>query len=71
MAVEKNLTATINVSKKQCPLVTTRDKKYLSKNVVLITYTQEKNIFAITTFADLLVLSFKTDQKAYSILWSI
>ena len=50
----------------------------VEKNVIVtinfavpITYTQEKRIFGVATFADLLVASFKEDQRACSILWSI
>ena len=44
----------------QCLPVSTWNKKYLWKQIVIITYTLEKKLFAVATFEGLLVVSFKS-----------
>ena len=58
MAIEKNLSGTISLYKKQCsvPVIT---YKTSSKQVAPIKYTLEKNIFTVATYeATLCVVSF-------------
>lgn len=47
MAVEKNLTTTTNLNKKQCPPVIKWNKKHLPKEVIPIINTLEKIFFAV------------------------
>ena len=68
MTVGKAIKVTINFYKKQNLLVITWNKKYLSKQVMSITYTLEKTLLAAATF----VSSFFSERvkKNCSILWS-
>ena len=50
MTVGKAIKVTINFYKKQSVLVITWNKKYLSKQVMSITYTLEKTFLAAATF---------------------
>ena len=50
MVVEKNLRVMADIYKRQCIPIITWNKKYLSKQVVPITYTLEKRFFAVPTF---------------------
>ena len=50
MAVVKNFRLKKNFYKKLCLPVITLNKKYLSKQVVPITYTLERTFFVVATF---------------------
>ena len=58
MAVVKNFRLKKNFYKKLCLPFITLNKKYLSKQVVPITYTLERTFFAVATLEGLRVVSF-------------
>ena len=47
------------------------NKTHSSKQVVPITYTMEKKVFAAATFKGLWFVSFQTKQETRGILWSV
>ena len=57
---ENDLKVMINYYEKECLLVITKNKKRLSKQVVPITFTLEKRIFAAIIFQGLWVVYFQT-----------
>ena len=61
MAIGKNLRVATHFYKKPCLSVITWSKK-TSKKVIPTASTLEKKKFAVTTFQDLSVVSFQTDQ---------
>ena len=69
MAVEKNTGIVRNFYKKLCLSVITWNKKHLLKQVVPITFTLGKTIFAVAAFECLWVVYFQTEWKSCSVLW--
>ena len=67
MAVEKNFGVTRNF----CLPVITWNQKYLSKQVVPITYTLEKLFFAVFNFEASSNVSFQSEWKTCSVLWFV
>ena len=61
----------INIYKKLRFPVIIWNKKHLSKENVPVTYTQEKMFFAVTILEGLWVVSFQSEQKSCSVLWSV
>ena len=57
---ENDLKVMINYYEKECLLVITKNKKRLSQQVVPITFTLEKRVFAAITFRGLWVVYFQT-----------
>ena len=57
---ENDLKVMINYYEKECVLVITKNKKRSSKQVVPITYTLEKRVFAAVTFQGLWVAYIQT-----------
>ena len=71
MVVEKNLRVMADIYKKQCIPIITWNKKYLSKQVVPITYTLEKRFFAVPTFLKVCELFlFRQSKKTCFVLLS-
>ena len=52
---------TINFYEEQCLPVIKQNKKHSSKQVLVITYTLEKRVFATATFKGFWVVSFQTE----------
>ena len=63
MSSQNNLKVTTDSYERKCLLVITKNKKHSSKQVVPITYTLEKRVFAVATFQSLWVVCFQTKWK--------
>ena len=57
---QNNLKVTTKKYEKKCLLFITKNKKYSSTQVIPITYTLEKRVFAVATFQGLWLVSFRT-----------
>ena len=72
MVVEKNLKVTINFYKKHCLPVVTWNKTNLSKEVVPITYTQEKRFLSVAILLKVCeLLLFRQSKGTCGIPWSV